>query len=809
LLQTTKEDIKEEEEEEEAPPSLVEGNIPQKEPSPFVEVPVIKRQALSPAVAECQRAVFAAFLWQEGLVHDSMASAVYLKFNPNTPSKMDVVSLEGDLEENGQKESLPSTLNHLITFWDEISQKVVENSASFFTIPRVPSFAQELQKRYDEEKKEMERVKKEKEKKSGGGGALAVAGAGSTMCELCESHFPDPVTYHMKDSHPGCGKHANGWGYNSRGSYCSGWAGNCGDGGRGGSTWYLMCKDCHTKYVSMKEENKRVVVKPVSVPKMKTRKPGKARVLPIVSSVQGMTSNAKFLLEVTSYSDGGKRKSTTSVVTSQSDISRQLSTPDDVKERTASLTRSQDKSTENQSPVPTFQSGPLNSFVRSISISASDNNNESFKRTLSESGDADSVPVALTRQMTVTTPTSQTEPSASLVNKPSMSLAKLMYNRSCQSKDNGYSRVMNFVTQYHDLDGLKATMKQMMRLAYLKSFALKFLQWLLHESTDPTVIHDILWQFMSSVSDHPMVQSSHRTKSENDDKKDDKENKIDWELGKNPLTGLEGAGTALIDLRAVFHSFLLTIGTKISQLPVGSIAQQMALKCWCLEFQAQDHSFLLQSRVFANISEALSNMEEVEGDSSQISNRDDMGVIETMCNVLMDGKLKVSSNDAMSNSLNDGSTETFWESRDEPRGKPRSITVTFEKKRRLFGASIHIDNTKDSAQSIESVALHVGSDEDCLKEVDKCKLLSSHVGWKTLIIPEDYKDSLIIRFELRGNQNNIRVRQIMVLGLPDKPIICPFTSIAMQKDCETEALRLFRLLTAQVSNTTLSFGIHY
>ena len=40
----------------------------------------------------------------------------------------------------------------------------------------------------------------------------------------------------------------------------------------------------------------------------------------------------------------------------------------------------------------------------------------------------------------------------------------------------------------------------------------------------------------------------------------------------------------------------------------------MALKCWCLDFQPQDHSFLLQSQVFANISEALSGMEEVEGE---------------------------------------------------------------------------------------------------------------------------------------------------------------------------------------------------
>lgn len=31
------------------------------------------KQAMSPSVAECARAVFAAFLWHEGIVHDAMA----------------------------------------------------------------------------------------------------------------------------------------------------------------------------------------------------------------------------------------------------------------------------------------------------------------------------------------------------------------------------------------------------------------------------------------------------------------------------------------------------------------------------------------------------------------------------------------------------------------------------------------------------------------------------------------------------------------------------------------------------------------
>ena len=40
------------------------------------------KEALSPSVAESIRAVFAAFVWHEGIVHDTMAVASYLKFHP-------------------------------------------------------------------------------------------------------------------------------------------------------------------------------------------------------------------------------------------------------------------------------------------------------------------------------------------------------------------------------------------------------------------------------------------------------------------------------------------------------------------------------------------------------------------------------------------------------------------------------------------------------------------------------------------------------------------------------------------------------
>ena len=48
----------------------------------------VVREALSPAAAECLRAVFAAFMWHEGIVHDAMACASFLKFHPDLTKEM-------------------------------------------------------------------------------------------------------------------------------------------------------------------------------------------------------------------------------------------------------------------------------------------------------------------------------------------------------------------------------------------------------------------------------------------------------------------------------------------------------------------------------------------------------------------------------------------------------------------------------------------------------------------------------------------------------------------------------------------------
>lgn len=52
-----------------------------------IDPKVYPKRALPAGLAESFRAVFAAFLWHEGLVYDAMACSTFLKFHPSLPKR--------------------------------------------------------------------------------------------------------------------------------------------------------------------------------------------------------------------------------------------------------------------------------------------------------------------------------------------------------------------------------------------------------------------------------------------------------------------------------------------------------------------------------------------------------------------------------------------------------------------------------------------------------------------------------------------------------------------------------------------------
>ena len=155
---------------------------------------------------------------------------------------------------------LPPTLGQLVVLWegvvlsclDNIVEQSSLNSWSKQSRSSLRRHSNNAEKNSQQKFEQMWAVSKNKEQadKVAMGNDANLGGQGSycQVCDICGGHFEHPVTYHMRISHPGCGSQAGGKGYNSGGQYCGGWAGNCGDGGVGGSSWYLICEPCKEKH---------------------------------------------------------------------------------------------------------------------------------------------------------------------------------------------------------------------------------------------------------------------------------------------------------------------------------------------------------------------------------------------------------------------------------------------------------------------------------------------------------------------------------------------------------------------------------
>lgn len=243
------------------------------------------KQAMSPSVAECARAVFAAFLWHEGIVHDAMACSSFLKFNPDLTkehapirsslggqgseekesklknrhsleissalnmfniaphgpdiSKMGSINKNKVLSmlkepplpekcEDGKGEAisyettshssiraksiLPLTLQHLVAFWEDISMATIKAATQNMIFPSPGSSAILKKKEHEKDSKKTKKEKKKREKAEvrprgnlfGEMAQLAMGGPEKdTICELCGESHPYPVTYHMRQAHPG------------------------------------------------------------------------------------------------------------------------------------------------------------------------------------------------------------------------------------------------------------------------------------------------------------------------------------------------------------------------------------------------------------------------------------------------------------------------------------------------------------------------------------------------------------------------------------------------------------------------------
>ncbi|PNI81327.1 MYCBP2 isoform 4 [Pan troglodytes] len=896
------------------------------------------KQAMSPSVAECARAVFASFLWHEGIVHDAMACSSFLKFHPELSkehapirsslnsqqpteeketklknrhsleissalnmfniaphgpdiSKMGSINKNKVLSmlkepplhekcEDGKTETtfemsmhhtmkskspLPLTLQHLVAFWEDISLATIKAASQNMIFPSPGSCAVLKKKECEKENKKSKKEKKKKEKAEvrprgnlfGEMAQLAVGGPEKdTICELCGESHPYPVTYHMRQAHPGCGRYAGGQGYNSIGHFCGGWAGNCGDGGIGGSTWYLVCDRCREKYLREKQAAAREKVKQSRRKPMQVKTP---RALPTMEAHQVIKANALFLLSLSSaaepsilcyhpakpfqsqlpsvkegisedlpvkmpclylqtlarhhhenfvgYQDDNLFQDEMRYLRSTSVPAPYISvTPDaspNVFEEPESNMKSMPPSLET-SPITDTDLAKRTVFQRSYSVVASEYDKQhsilparvkAIPRRRVNSGD--------------------TEVGSSLLRHPSPELSRLISAHSSLSKGerNFQWPVLAFVIQHHDLEGLEIAMKQALRKSACRVFAMEAFNWLLCNVIQTTSLHDILWHFVASLTPAP-VEPEEEEDEENKTNKENSEQEKDTRVCEHPLSDIVIAGEAAHPLPHTFHRLLQTISDLMMSLPSGSSLQQMALRCWSLKFKQSDHQFLHQSNVFHHINNILSKSDDGDSEESfSISIQSGFEAMSQELCIVMCLKdltsivdIKTSSRPAMIGSLTDGSTETFWESGDEDKNKTKNITINCVKGINARYVSVHVDNSRDLGNKVTSMTFLTGKAVEDLCRIKQVDLDSRHIGWVTSELPGG--DNHIIKIELKGPENTLRVRQVKVLGWKDgestKIAGQISASVAQQRNCEAETLRVFRLITSQVFGKLIS-----
>lgn len=372
----------------------------------------------------------------------------------------------------------------------------------------------------------------------------------------------------------------------------------------------------------------------------------------------------------------------------------------------------------------------------------------------------------------------------------------------------------------HNLEKLRYSLKRNLRVSTCRIYSLQSLNWLMRSVTQTSCLHDLMWWFVTSLKP-PNANSTPadiaRPEGECSSRIDDSSAELALD---HPVSNHQMCGKITLLLMQSFHNYLQSVADLTLMLPSGSALQQIAVQCFGIKFRQADHQFLHRSHVFGNISKILSRSDEQNEQNQLLLSQ--AGMLESMAPSVMPGgdtkvisltdlagkfEVTVSSHQAMLQNLTDASTETFWESDDEERNKAKSIDVSLNKPGyRCMVVCVHIDNSRDLQNKVNNIAMYAGTSLGDHVLVKSLELEATAPGtWVCAPIRETGHTHF--RIELRGPDNTLRVRQVKLLGIAigAEGVIraghsskLTNASLIQQRNCETETLRVFRLITAQV-----------
>ncbi|CAB3398193.1 unnamed protein product [Caenorhabditis bovis] len=407
------------------------------------EVPRHLPIAIQPSVADCIRAVFAAFVWHEHLVKDLMAAAAYLRFHQNLHNIWQSCDVPAT-------SNAPAALQPIVKIWREICEVVQVSVEQHLIMPAVTN----------------KTLLADSIKQSVGSGG----------CELCDETFKVPLTVHLRMAHPGCGGDCLGYGYNSNGKFTTGWSGECGTGGRGQAPWYLMCNNCRSQYLRKT---------PAGHHMERTRRWREFRFSTSASEARPeviIRLNALFLLDLNSslHSDSANSSTATSGWTINlfpTHSSTPSTMPKSVKKIDSSIAKT---SYMAQSLMKTGYSSDPGPKACSI---------------LSPPGNGPDQTASLNRHGNVPAPTE-------VLQSPSAALRTLFSNATPSTTALLKRPVLAFCVEHHDLKRIRAACAQSVRRAVAFSHALRVWNWLLRMVSSETSVSDVILQYLTALTSY-------------------------------------------------------------------------------------------------------------------------------------------------------------------------------------------------------------------------------------------------------------------------------------------------------------------
>ena len=360
------------------------------------------------------------------------------------------------------------------------------------------------------------------------------------------------------------------------------------------------------------------------------------------------------------------------------------------------------------------------------------------------------------------------------------------------------NEILSFCAQNHDLEMLKIAMKLACDKAFCKSIALRCINWFMRQSTELNCIHDLLSTITYSLALNPSEMKNLQNQTT-----EKKESELDYDIVlKHPINDIVLAGCHAQGVVEDFHELYQSISDLMMSIPPSSPLLLTAIRCWSLQFQQSDHDFLHRSHVFKNISKILSRSENVE-DKNKIKTQKSIK-LQVLSDITMMCDIEASSHQQMTSCLTDKTTETFWESGDDDRNRSKNLFITMPNQINLRVLCVHIDNVRDCNNKIYLVTLNSGNNMEDLKMCGKVEVENTYVGWISMCIRNQ---DPFLKVNFKGPDSSLRIRQIKLLGdEPGDDSICKIEASSQSiqfKNCESETLKVFKLLTSQVFGNLL------